>query len=173
MFKKWRTILGYEKYEVSDTGLIRCLVQCGRLQQGTLLKQTINNPGYAVCSLSGKQFRVHRLVCLAFNGPPTESKPLALHKDGNKNNNTPDNLYWGDTMDNQKDSTRHGTVAKGTKNGKSVLNEEKVGQIRSDTMEGRSKMQIAKDLGVSRGAVRDVLSGRNWSWVTAEPSACK
>lgn len=58
----------------------------------------------------------HRLVLLTWIGGPTEAKPYALHRDGDPQNNSVVNLYWGSNSDNTNDSVRHGTHA-GARNG--------------------------------------------------------
>jgi hypothetical protein len=47
-----------------------------------------------------KMVKVHRLVCLAFNGPPPFEGALVLHIDENGLNNRPGNLMWGTQKEN-------------------------------------------------------------------------
>lgn len=44
--------------------------------------------------------KVHRLVCEAFHGPPTEEKPYVIHIDEDAHNNKPENLRWGSQKEN-------------------------------------------------------------------------
>lgn len=46
-----------------------------------------------------KNYKVHRLVCEAFNGPPREGD-VCMHLDENPANNSPDNLSWGTQKEN-------------------------------------------------------------------------
>ena len=108
-------------YSVSDQGRVRSeprsfIRSNGR--KGTYISRVLaprprGGSGYLAVELSvrGKSLTapVHRLVCEAFHGPAPEGKPLALHKDGNPLNNTPENLYWGDASENQRDAVTHGT----------------------------------------------------------------
>lgn len=48
----------------------------------------------------GKNYKVHRLVCEAFHGSPTEDKNFVLHADDNALNNRPENLSWGTQKEN-------------------------------------------------------------------------
>lgn len=48
----------------------------------------------------GKSFKVARLVCEAFNGPPTDKKNVCMHLDENSRNNFPENLCWGTQKEN-------------------------------------------------------------------------
>lgn len=88
----WKTIEGYVGlYEVSSTGLIRS----EKTQK--LNKPHINHKGYYKVTLSNcgtkKNFRIHRLVAIAFI-PNPENKPEVNHKDLNKLNNNVENLEW-------------------------------------------------------------------------------
>lgn len=47
----------------------------------------------------GKTYKVHRLVCEAFNGPPQEGH-VCMHLDENSRNNCPENLAWGTQKEN-------------------------------------------------------------------------
>jgi hypothetical protein len=57
--------------------------------------------------VEGKRFFVHILLLENFVGPRPDGF-LGLHKDGNKDNNFLENLYWGSPSDNMKDRERHG-----------------------------------------------------------------
>lgn len=43
----------------------------------------------------GKTYKVHRLICEAFNGPAPDGCDVCMHKDENAANNRPSNLVWG------------------------------------------------------------------------------
>ena len=43
----------------------------------------------------GRTYKVARLVCEAFNGPPPSSESVCMHLDENSRNNAPANLGWG------------------------------------------------------------------------------
>jgi len=47
----------------------------------------------------GKTYKVHRLVCEAFNGPPFEGA-VCMHLDSDYKNNKPENLAWGTQKEN-------------------------------------------------------------------------
>ena len=89
--------------------------------QGTVISPFIRRPltpeimhyGHLrvhVSTLSGRRrIMVHRLVLEAFVGPAPADKPIGCHRDGNPQNNTPENLYWGTPSSNTLDSVKHGT----------------------------------------------------------------
>ena len=47
----------------------------------------------------GKTYKVHRLVCEAFNGTPPEGA-VCMHLDEDSRNNRPGNLRWGTQKEN-------------------------------------------------------------------------
>lgn len=47
----------------------------------------------------GKTYKVARVVCETFNGPPSEDS-LCMHLDEDSRNNRPDNLAWGTQKQN-------------------------------------------------------------------------
>lgn len=110
----WKCIPGYEKlYEVSNYGAVRRVEgyrSDGRKHAGHILKQTLSPSGYLVVSLSkegeSKQFRVHRLVALAFLPNPNNYQQVN-HKDEDKTNNCLDNLEWCDAKYNTNYGTGH------------------------------------------------------------------
>jgi hypothetical protein len=101
---EWRTVPGFERYEVSSLGHVR--------RGFKLLKQTKHKAGHLSVTLysdDGDQWRVgvHRLVALAFIGLPPRDKPLACHKNGRPWENVATNLYWGDHIENAADARNH------------------------------------------------------------------
>ena len=48
----------------------------------------------------GKNYKVHRLVCEAFNGPPPFDKAIVMHLNDDATNNRPENLAWGTHKEN-------------------------------------------------------------------------
>ena len=88
----WRTIDGYDNYEISSYGNVR------NSTTGKLLKTRINNStGYVMVDIRNCEKRktcsVHRLVAQAFISNENDL-PQVNHKDENKQNNHIDNLEW-------------------------------------------------------------------------------
>ena len=48
----------------------------------------------------GKTYKVARLICEAFSGPPPEGKNVCMHLDENSRNNLSGNLKWGTQKEN-------------------------------------------------------------------------
>ena len=90
----WKDIKGYEgHYKVSNLGNVKSF----KYGKETLLKRRLTDRGYDTAMLydKGKQkcFKIHRLVAQAFI-PNLENKSEVNHIDGNKLNNSVDNLEW-------------------------------------------------------------------------------
>lgn len=92
----WKRVPDYPAYEVSEDGQVRSSWH-GDVR---LLKPALSHWGYYVVNLwtdkgTKKQIKVHRLVCLLFNGkPPAADAKYVNHKDGVKTNNHYTNLEW-------------------------------------------------------------------------------
>ena len=103
MKEEWRPILGYEEsYAVSSIGRVKSISR--KRANGATLKEKLLQPGinkYGYCSVSLckngliKQYKIHRLVAIAFLPNPKEL-PLINHKNEIKNDNRVENLEWCD-----------------------------------------------------------------------------
>lgn len=108
----WKSISGYEGYyEASNKGHIRSvdrLVKCKngmRISLATILKPSLGQWGYEQVTLrkegSKKTVRVNRIIAQTFI-PNPNNLPQVNHKDGNKINNSVENLEWCDASHNMK-----------------------------------------------------------------------
>lgn len=102
--ERWRPVVGFSAYEVSDGGRVR--------RGGRELKAFIDDKGRANVTLfrDGARAlrRVHTLVLEAFVGP----RPAGLigcHRNGKPADNRAANLRWGTYSDNNLDAVAHGT----------------------------------------------------------------
>lgn len=87
----WKTIEEFPDYEVSTKGEVR------RKKSKRLLSPASCN-GYMRIGLRKNKITytryIHRLVAEAFIEKPTDEKVEVNHKDGNRANNTVENLEW-------------------------------------------------------------------------------
>lgn len=167
---EWRTVEKFPEYVVSEYGdIIRVIPdKMGRLS-GICLKLIMTRKGYLQVGLTHngiyKTCRVHRLVSIAFNGPPPSPLHGAAHFDGNKTNNHRSNLRWATSKENHQDRVRHGTDFKGTRNPLVKLTEDQVNAIRLEVASESCRRQdeIANDYGVYRTTISKIKNGRRWA----------
>jgi hypothetical protein len=106
---EWRSVPGYDGYQVSLLGEVK------NIKTGNVLKgwwhKTPSGSRYRCVDLSPsgkeKSKEVHILVCLAFHGMPLAGQEVC-HNDGNSENNLPTNLRWGSRLENIQDQILHG-----------------------------------------------------------------
>lgn len=106
----WKPVVGYEGlYEVSNLGNIRRIWRYGKPWVHTLKSKTTRD-GYLEATLTknskAKSIRTHRIVAMAFLGHPDGKE--VNHIDGNKKNNSVENLEWVTPSENQKHAYRIG-----------------------------------------------------------------
>ena len=103
----------YEGYEASNIGAIRSIDRTGsggrgnwKLRQGMVLSQRVNRAGYMRLNIMVDNVRTtvlaHRMVCWAFHGAPEFDGAQVNHKDGDKANNSVDNLEWCNQLENNR-----------------------------------------------------------------------
>ena len=112
----WRPGVGFEgRYEISNDGQVKVLAGegRGRFNRDRILKVGRDGPGYKIAALypgnGGKPTarRVHLLVLEAFVGPRPDGA-FGRHLDDDRDNNTVQNLAWGDQSENTYDMVRNG-----------------------------------------------------------------
>ena len=130
-------------------------------------KASINKTGYVYMAFreGGKQKNhyVHRLVAETFVVNP-DNKPFVNHKDGDKQNNTVDNLEWVTTAENNQHARDTGLVVtpKGEESKLAVLTNSEVLEIKRQLSEGRKQRDIAHDFNVHYSLISHIKAGRKW-----------
>ena len=122
-------------------------------------------------SIKGKTKNVytHRLLgeCFIEN---TENKPQINHKDGNKHNNSICNLEWSTNKENIQHSIKTGlkdlTFNKGEKNSRSILDNQKVREIKNKLKSGFRNIDLATEYNVSQQLICDIKKYRRWKDIT-------
>lgn len=168
--EEWKTIPGYETYEVSSHGRIRSL---SSRKRGSLLKPFPDNNGYLKVKLikpvkgnKPKCLSLHRLIALTFLGECPEGQEVR-HLDSVKSNLHLSNLAYGTHLENFQDGVgvQDGMCNRGEKNGQSKLATPDVLLIRLLSSFGWTQVKIAEIMEVGVGAIRDIISGRTWSHI--------
>ena len=148
-----------EDYLISSTGDVFKKTKKGLRQ----LKPSPDKDGYLRIVLRGKSHyqmshSVHRLVLAAFIGV---SELEVNHKDGNKANNTLDNLEYVTPSENVRHA--YATGLKKPKTGKLV--DEEVRQVRWLSENGVRARDIARTYSIGVTMVYDILRGDTYKFV--------
>lgn len=176
--EKWKPVVGYEGlYEVSSKGRVRSvdrvlIDRIGRekLFRGQSIATHLNKYGYPICKLwmgsKGKTSTIHRLVALSFL-ENEDNKPQVNHIDGNKENNSIDNLEWVTNSENDIHAFEIGlrSTRKGVDCNFAKLTEEKVLSIRDMKKKGVTQRNIAQIFNVSEGNISQIVNRKRWAWL--------
>ena len=102
----WRVSPTLSEYLVSSQGRVmrapyRSPTSNGGFRQygGTPHFGFDGGEGRMTFQFRGKTYKVHRLVCEAFNGPPPEGA-VCMHINEDYRDNRPENLCWGSQKEN-------------------------------------------------------------------------
>ena len=135
MREEWRDIIDYEGlYQVSNLGEVKSLEKLRGIviKKEHLLSLMERRDGYCQVTLTknGKSVKklVHVLVAQAFI-PNYENKKTVNHIDGNKQNNTVNNLEWNTQRENIIHAYENGLKARGTQRKDSKLSAIQVKEI--------------------------------------------
>lgn len=141
-------------YSVSNLGRIKN-DKCNRILSGSLHKD-----GYIFTTIDGKQYPLHRLVALVFCDGFEEGK-VVNHKDGNKQNNSADNLEWITQQENVRHSYNNDFQPKSTGTYKGKFTAEQREEIKLLWDSGKiSKREIAKKYGVSHTCIINIINDK-------------
>ena len=166
-----KDVCGYEGlYKVDENGNVFSV------RNNKLLKRMMFPSGYEyvhLCNGKGKTklFRVHRLVAEAFIPNPNDL-PQVNHKDGNKLNNSVENLEWCTNLENMRHSVETGLRnIKGENNPSAKLTVKDVINIRKEYIPKSKEfgtVALARKYGVTNVMIGKII--RNECWIDPEKS---
>lgn len=160
----WKQVVGYEGlYEISNEGRVRRIATDNYHWGNTPIEQRILKPRFAEyktvhLSKHGvvKTVKIARLVAHAFISNPFD-KPQVNHKDGDKYNDTVDNLEWCTRSENSQHALKMGFLF----NRKiSEATQKKVIDIKTGTIY-KSISQASREIGMKRATLSKMLTGVN------------
>lgn len=168
--EEWRDVVGYEGiYQVSNLGNVRRSGNPFRAKNFVLHRQVKTCKGkfgYHRLNLYNngvrKSYNVHTLVANAFIGKRPEGFDVD-HKDGNKSNNSVKNLEYVTKKENKQRASKLGLIARGERNGWSILKNDDIIQIREMYDSKKyNRDQIANRFNISIHNVSTI--GRRIGW---------
>lgn len=151
-------------FSIDTLGVIRNETN-GKVLKGT----SISKKNRYVKIHLDKFYALHRLVALHFLSNDDPNKTQVNHKDGNRYNNSVNNLEWVTPSQNVKHAYNSGLKTNnGCKNPISKLTEDQVRQIWTLKDSNLTARQIKDrlNLSVGIGAIKAVRQGKNWSHIT-------
>lgn len=133
------------------------------------MKTSIDKDGYITISLRNtlggySHFGIHRLLMITYFPIDNMEEMTVNHIDGNKFNNSFDNLEWVTASENTRlaHETKYNNTV-GEKHGKAKLTEEQAKRIIELIKEGRGTREIKKEIPfVTRNMVSQIKHNRTW-----------
>lgn len=173
---EWRAVPWLPAYEVSNFGEVRKRINATHPERRQLMLMRLyaDKDGYLYLRLTGQKWLVHRLVYAVFCGPLVRGL-VVCHRDGNKQNNSAENLLQATQRENISHKREHGTWQAGERHPRAKHTDAQVAQVKaalaqtSRSKTGRLKRgeagAIAATYGVSIHTVRDLASKGYWRHV--------
>lgn len=177
MSEQWAMHPEFPEYIFSSSGrVIRAVDSCKHQKAGDEIFGRVMVSGYRqfkLCHRDGgrRHVRANRLICEVFHGPAPSTSHHAAHNDGDRLNNSADNLRWATAKENYADQIRHGTNVYGERGGMAKLTNAVVAQIRLEAAENAagSRRAIAEKYGIGASTASRVILGRGWAGVDVAP----
>lgn len=165
---EWKSIKDFCGYYINHNGEIKS-TNAFKGTKEIILKGSVSNKGYKIVNLMncGKVYSrtIHKLLAQAFI-PNPNNLPCINHKDGNKLNNSLDNLEWCDYGYNEKEAYRL-KLKKPAWKGKKDIQHPNSKKINQYDLEGNLIKKwncistIEKELGISITSICNCCSGRS------------
>ncbi len=126
-----------------------------------------NEKGYGKFNPGFEPTKAHRFSYEEFVGPIPHSL-WVLHQCDNPSCVRPAHLFLGTNKDNTQDKMDKDRHVKGETNGRAILTEEDVREIRRRYRRGSyvsGSYALAREFGMSHGAVNEIVTGKTWKHV--------
>lgn len=171
--ERWRPVVGYPNYAVSDLGRVHSLPR--RYVPGGILTPWPDEDGWLHVTIyrdgRGKKPYVHRLVAEAFIGPCPPGMETC-HGPNGKLDNRAVHLYYDTHARNVgPDKHRDGSFLTGEAHQNAVLTMTIVSESRRRYAERESVKALAAEFGVNWRTLDQAIQGRTWQECPVPPSA--
>ena len=171
--EKWRPIVEFPDYAISNMGRVMRLSPARRTYSGRILKPYKGTANYLLVSFRkfgiGKRYfrTIHRIVAHTFLGPCPADKEVN-HKNGKKTDNRLANLEYLTPQENHAHAAAMGLkrAPRGSDNWQAKLTEKDILKIVELRSLGWHLAHIAKRFKVSISLISNIVAGRNWNWFT-------
>lgn len=172
----WKDIIGYEgHYQISNQGRVKALGRKGsgccvidRIKKVTKSKDKTHYDSFGLCvGNKSKCFMLHRVLAIHFI-PNPENKKEVNHIDGNKSNNSLENLEWVTASENIYHGLKLGIMntANGLTKSNVRFSKQDVIEIKKRIKNGDLGAHIANDYGVNKVLIYNIKSGKTWKYIT-------
>ena len=158
-----------DKYFINEKGEL--FTDFGEKQLKDCLKNGYVKNGLALKDGRAKHFFRHRLVMLCFEPREDADKLQVNHKDGNKLNNSLENLEWCTNQENRIHACENNLCArlKGEENPASKLKESEVKEIIEHLLKhDLSYSQLADKYNCHKATIAAIKAKRNWKYLTED-----
>ena len=105
---------------------------------------------------------VHKIVCEAFHGPCPDGLETS-HKNGNRDVNNPENLFWETHKNNLNRRVEHGTDDRGSNNSRALFTIKQIKQIKKLIKARIPYKEIAAQMGCSRRTIGNINCKRRYA----------
>lgn len=150
----------YKKYTIDDYEITRDGEVINK-HTGKHLKPQKNGKGYYRVGIGKNLMFVHRLVAEKYV-PNPDNKPQVNHIDGNKLNNSADNLEWVTNQENRNHALENGLHLCGDKCPWAKLTKEQVEFIRNHKELDSKELAIL--FNVSDSHIREIRRYESWKY---------
>ncbi len=126
----------------------------------------ISNAGYGIMTINRQTYGAHRAAYESATGE-APGDLFVCHSCDNKICCNPAHLFLGTNTDNQRDASRKGLLAHGSRHARAKLTEDDVREIRRRRSEGESQYSLARAFGIGRPQIAAITNhpDKNWSHV--------
>jgi len=170
-----KPVYGYPNYSVSSDGVVWSNYT-GKPVTEQITKSsptTKRGTGYHRVELrkngKPKKFFVHRLVALAFIPNDNPEANSVNHKNGNKSDNSVENLEWVTHRQNVDHAVETGLQLKGEAVGTSIYEEQMVHKACQMITRGDLSLQdISDETGLGYATVSDLKNRRSWKHIVEQ-----